>query len=208
MPKQSKLSVTIIVIAISILAVVGVKYFMGSSKGGLMNSNQTKIRGNHDAPIKITEFIDFQCPACANGSKYIKKMMEQHPSLIRLQLKHFPLQMHKFGVLSSQYAECSAEQGKFWEMHDMLLARQNNWKRLADPRPAFDLMAIEAKIDRKTLRECIADGRAMKVINRNQAEGVSRNIRSTPTYVVNGKMVVGQKSLEMEINKHLEENNN
>ena len=208
MPKKSKMSVAITMIIISILAVAGIKYFMGSSKGSLINSGQAKIRGEQDAPIKITEFIDFQCPACANGSKYIKGMMEQYPALIRLQLKHFPLAMHKFGVLSSQYAECSAEQGKFWDMHDMLLARQNNWKRLADARPAFDIMAIEANINKGALNECIDSGRAMKVINKNKAEGNSRNIRSTPTYIVNGKMVVGQKSLAMEINNHLGENGN
>lgn len=204
MPKQSKNVAAITIIIACIAAVIGIKYYRDAS-GGAVNSTQAKVKGDKDAPLKITEFIDFQCPACANGSKYLKDVMENHPSLIRLELKYFPLQMHKFGVLSAQYAECAAQQGKFWQMHDLLLARQNNWSRLVDPRPAFELMAKEAKIDVPMLDVCVAGDEALAAIERNRVEGNSRQIRSTPTYFVNGKLVVGQKSLEMEINNRLEE---
>ena len=89
-------------------------------------------------------------------------------------------------------------------MHDLLLARQNNWKRLDDPRPAFNQMASEAGIDKQELQTCVASGRPDKMIERNRIEGSGRRIRSTPTYFVNGKMVVGQKSLELKINEYLE----
>ena len=205
MAKKTKKTITILIIVIGITVVFGVKNYFGSSKNRSTPSNLAKIKGRSDAPVKVTEFIDFQCPACAFGAKYLKEVMQRHPELIRLQLKHFPLQMHKHGFLSAQYAECSAEQGKFWQMHDLLLARQNNWKRLDDPRPAFDQMISEAGIDARTIKECVESGRADKIIERNRTEGGNRKIRSTPTYFVNGKMVVGKKSLELEINRYLEE---
>ena len=205
MAQKSKKTITLLIIFIGIAVVFGAKIYFGSSKDHSMSGSFAKIKGSNDAPVKVTEFIDFQCPACAFGAKYLKEVMQRHPELIRLQLKHFPLQMHKHGFLSAQYAECSAEQGKFWQMHDLLLARQNNWKRLDDPRPAFDQMISEAGIDAKAIKECVGSGRADRIIERNRTEGGNRKIRSTPTYFVNGKMVVGKKSLELEINRYLEE---
>jgi len=204
MARKSKKTTTFMVVFISIIVVLGVKAYLDSSKGSSANQIQAKVKGDADAPIKVVEFIDFQCPACAKGSKYLKEEMQRHPQLIRLQLKHFPLSMHRHGFLSAQYAECAAEQGKFWQMHDLLLARQNNWKRLDNPRPAFIQMINEASIDEQKLETCIESGRADKIIEQNRLEGASRSIRSTPTYFVNGKMVVGKKSLEMKINEYLE----
>jgi len=204
MSRKSKKTTTLMVVFISVIVVLGVKAYLDSSKNSSANQSQAKVKGDADAPLKVTEFIDFQCPACAKGSKYLKEEMQRHPQLIRLQLKHFPLSMHRHGYLSAQYAECAAEQGKFWQMHDLLLTRQNNWKRLDDPRPAFVQMINEAHIDEQKLKACIASGRANKIIEQNRVEGVGRRIRSTPTYFVNGKMVVGQKSLEMKINEYLE----
>jgi len=194
------------VIVFCLIAVFGAKAYFDASKGSLAGDDQAKIKGDSNAPLKITEFIDFQCPACAKGAMYLKTEMQRHPGMIRLQLKHFPLQMHQFGFLSAQYAECAAEQGKFWLLHDLLLARQNNWKRLENPRQAFDQMVNEAGIDERQLKTCIKSGRADKIIQQNRAEGSNRRIRSTPTYFVNGKMIVGKKSLELEINKYLETN--
>ena len=204
MSRKSKKTTTLMVVVISVIVVLGAKAYLDSTKNSSANQSQAKVKGGTDAPLKVTEFIDFQCSACANGSKYLKEEMQRHPQLIRLQLKHFPLSMHRHGYLSAQYAECAAEQGKFWQMHDLLLARQSNWKRLDDPRPAFTQMINEADIDEQKMKTCVASGRADKVIERNKVEGAGRNIRSTPTYFVNGRMVVGQKSLEMKINEYLE----
>jgi len=206
MSKKSKKMTTALMIVFCLIAVFGAKAYFGSSRNGLAADAQAKIKGDKNAPLKITEFIDFQCPACALGAMYLKAEMQRHPDLIRLQLKHFPLQMHRYGFLSAQYAECAAEQGKFWPLHDLLLARQNNWKRLDNPRPAFDQMVNEARIDEQQLKACIKSGRADKIIQRNRTEGSNRSIRSTPTYFVNGKMIVGKKSLELEINQYLEAN--
>lgn len=206
MSKKSKKIITALIIIFCLIAVFGVKAYFGLSKGRLTADAKAKVKGDNDAPLKITEFIDFQCPACAKGAMYLKAEMQRHPGLIRLQLKHFPLQMHRHGFLSAQYAECAAEQGKFWAMHDLLLARQSNWKRLDNPRPAFDQMVNEARIDERQLQACIKSGRADKIIQQNKTEGSDRGVRSTPAYFVNEKMVVGKKSLELEIKQYLEAN--
>lgn len=206
MPKISKKFTTIFIVIACVALVYGVKFVAGLSKNGVSTGSFTKVKGNNDAPIKITEFIDFQCPACAQGSQYLKGEIEKYPEAIRLQLKHYPLAMHRYGLLSARYAECAAQQGQFWPFHDVLLARQGNWKRLTDAEPAFVRMASEVNLDSRKLEACLKGEKADKIIEKNKAEGKSLGVRSTPTYVVNGKIIVGKQSLELEITKLLREN--
>jgi len=73
MPKNKKKFITILIVIACIAAVYGVKTYMGSTKGYISMVDRLKVQGNNDAPLKITEFIDFECPACALGSKYLKQ---------------------------------------------------------------------------------------------------------------------------------------
>lgn len=208
MRKKSKKLTSIMIILVALAVVYGAKSLIGASGDGLAAGSYAKVKGEDDAPLKITEFIDFECPACAHGAKYLKEIMGEHPGLIRLQLKHFPLQMHRYGLLSSQYAECASQQGEFWPYHDLLIERQGNWKQLADATPAFEQIAKEVGLDQAMLSSCLVGSKAAKIIEKNKLEGQSLQIRSTPTYFVNGEMVVGQKSLQLKIEKYLQENGN
>jgi len=200
-------NLTVALIVIGCIAVVlGVKAMKGNGVGSFKSADNPRAKGDERAPLKITEYIDFQCPACAAGSKYLSETFEEHPDLIRLQMKYFPLQMHKHGYTSAFYAECAAQQGKFWPYHDLLLNRQPNWKRLDDAGPAFEKMADDVQMDREKLNTCLQSDQVKRAIEKNILEGQGLGIRSTPTYYVNGKMVVGMQSLQMEINKHLNEN--
>ena len=205
MAKRSKKLVTLLVVSVCVVAVLGIRVVVGKTQGKLSGDEFTKVKGSKDAPLKITEFIDFQCPACAFGAVYLNEMMEKHPKLIRLTVKYFPLAMHQHGMLSAGYAECAVAQGKFWPFYDLILSRQNNWKQLEDPRPAFEQMGKEVGLDLQAMQTCLEGMDVVKTIEKNRAEGQTLSIRSTPTYFVNGKMVVGQKSLEQEITPHLKE---
>lgn len=176
------------------------------SKKNVTSKTFARVKGEDNAPIKVKEFIDFQCPACAHGAKYLKETMIKYPGAIRLELGHYPLKSHQFGLLGSRYAECALQQGKFWPFHDLLLARQGNWNRLADAQPAFKRIAQEVDLNTKKLETCLQSDEADKAIEKNRDEGKKLGVRSTPTYFVNGKMIVGRKSLELEINRLLEKN--
>jgi protein-disulfide isomerase len=208
MTKKSKKWSTVLIIIVCCAAVWGAKTFIWPSKGSLSVAAQSKIKGELNAPLKITEFIDFQCPACAKGSEYLAQTFEAHPHLIRLQLKHFPLSMHTHGQTSALYAECAAQQGLFWPMHDLLIERQGNWKRLDNAQPAFNQMAKEAQLNLQELNACLQGDKAYRMIEKNKAEGRNLGIRSTPTYFVNGNMAVGMQSLQQEVNKYLSANGN
>lgn len=206
MSKISKKTAVILTVLICLVAVYGAKFGIGYFRKNTPKASAGKVKGAENAPIKVTEFIDFQCPACARGAAYLKEKIQQYPAAIRLELKHYPLAMHQHGFLSSQYAECAASQGKFWSYHDLLLARQSNWKRLVDAQPAFERIADEVHLDKAELQVCLQNEATDAIIEKNRAEGKKLGVRSTPTYFVNGKMIVGKKSLDEEIVKLLKKN--
>ena len=206
MAKISRQSATILIVIICVVSVYATKFLVSAFRKDGSSTNVSRMKGSNNAPIKVTEFIDFQCPACAHGAAYLKKTIEEYPEAIRLELRHYPLQSHQYGFISSRYAECAARQEKFWPVHDLLLARQSNWKRLADATPAFEQIAIDSNLDQQELKACLDEGAVDEIIQKNKDEGKALGIRSTPTYFVNGKMIVGKKSLEDEITKLLEKN--
>lgn len=206
MARISKNTATFLIILGCVIVVHATKFLIHRFRGDITQTAGAKTTGNKDAPIKITEFIDFQCPACAGGSAYLKKTVEQYPEAIWLEVKHYPLQMHRHGWLSSQYVECAARQDKFWPFQNLVLARQRNWGRLLDAGPAFEQIAKESRVDLKDLRKCLEDESLDEDIQKDKDEGKAIGLKSTPTYVVNGEMIVGSKSLQNKVAELLKDN--
>ena len=78
------------------------------------------IRGSDGASVKIVEFSDFECPFCKRTIPTIEALFEKYGDKISLEYRHFPLAIHA----SAEASECAGEQGKFWEMHDMIFGVQ------------------------------------------------------------------------------------
>ncbi len=198
MLKISKKSLSVLIIVLGVCVVFAVQAAKPKKKE-VVDVPSPRSIGPSKAPIQITEFIDFQCPACAKGAIYLKKLRQEHPKAIRLQMKYFPLSMHKFGFISAEYAECAARQGKFWSFQDNLVERQSQWSNLLDVKSVFEIMAIESNVDLKTLRTCLEDKSVKEQVEKDQEEGKIFGVSSTPTYFINNKMVVGSKLLEDEM---------
>lgn len=90
------------------------------------------IEGNAQAKVVIAEFSDFQCPFCKRWSdQNLARIRERLGDDVAFAFLHFPLtQIHPNAGNASLAATCAEDQGKFWEMHDMLFARQNEWQGL------------------------------------------------------------------------------
>jgi len=201
----SKKITTIVLIFIIIAGAYGIKLFFSSqgvdSKGGSL----ARIKGEESALVQITEFIDFQCPACALGAKYLKKVMKDKPSLIRLEMKYYPLErIHKHAILSAQYTECAAREGKFWSLYDLIIERQRQWYKLDEAKPIFDLMVNEIGLDKEKMASCLDDEKILEIIQKDKEQGKAIGLRSTPTYVVNGEVIVGVKSLKKKLESYLQ----
>jgi protein-disulfide isomerase len=196
---MNKLQSTLVIMLVLFGFIAGVKIFL-APKNTEINIQEARAKGNPQARVKIVEFIDFQCPACAYGMKYLKTFVDQHPNDVYLQVRYFPLtNMHHHAMISALYSECAARQGKFWALEDLMMPQQGQWAQLISPEPVFKAMASQVGMDILKLNACLASDDARKVINDEKSLGQSLGIISTPTYFINNKMVVGVKSLQDEL---------
>lgn len=183
------------VLVILVIAVLfGIKtYKAGSEKhfDGSVALDAARTKGNPAALVKVVEYTDFQCPACARASVVLENAFKKYPGKIFLEHKHFPLSMHAHARRASIYAECSAQQGKFWPFYDVLFNSQNRWESLAAVDAYFGELAVSLGMDGVKLSVCVNGGVAEKRVQQDVAGGDARGVKSTPTFLVNGKVAVG-----------------
>lgn len=82
--------------------------------------------GSGNAPIKIVEFSDFECPFCERVYPTIKALREKYGDKISLEYRQYPLSFHPNAQKAAEASECAGEQGKFWEMHDAMFEAQKS----------------------------------------------------------------------------------
>src|SRR3989338_8276966 len=148
--------------------------------------------GNSDARVTIVEFGDYQCGACAVAHPIIKQVISQYqPSELSFVFRHFPLQSHRNAMVAAQSAEAAGEQGKYWEMHDKIYEKQDEW---AENARAFEIMqgyASELGLDMDKFKQAVEQERYKEKILADQSEGLEIGINATPTFFINGEPFVG-----------------
>jgi protein-disulfide isomerase len=148
------------------------------------------IYGNPDAPVTIVEFTDFQCPFCARGATTIKQVAQKYPNDVRIVLKHFPLNFHKEAEGASKAALAAGEQGKFWEMHDILFENQKSWGG-QDMKAVTTGYATQLGLDVERFQRDYDNPAFAQVIKDDMAVGGKVGVRGTPHFFVNGRRISG-----------------
>ncbi len=207
MLKISKKILTVVVVISTVLLVFTAQFVANQFRRIPKESSSIELparaKGNPQASIKIIEFIDFQCPACAKGYQLIDEYLKKNPDKLYVELRYFPLAMHKHGLLSARLAECAVRQEKFWPFMDLLIARQSEWAAMIDPMPSFEEIAKQTGVNNDQIKECLKDTSVDKVIQADVDEGKMRAVVSTPSYFINHEMVVGTKSLQAKLDELL-----
>lgn len=192
--KSSKNSTAAFIIILCVVAVVGIDYKQRHQTSPLDKYDQARSKGNVEAPLRITEFVDFTCEQCARGSKLLKEYMQKYPDGIFLDMKYFPLGALN-SMIAAKYAECAAEQDKFWAFHDFVFENQSEWGNLLKIKKYFAKISPELKLDVPKLEACVEHKQTGRAVDKDRILGEAHSVRSTPTYFVNGKMFVGVESL-------------
>ena len=160
-----------------------------------------RSKGSPNAPVAIYEMSDFQCPFCRQHA------METFPQLDKLYLEtgkvrytfvNFPIpQLHPNATVAAEFAMCAAKIDKFWPVHDLIFKYQNSWKSLPDPGAFLLTLADSAGVRRSDLLPCLTAGATRELV-RKEAEEVARvGIGSTPTFVIEGKLLRGAAPLDV-----------
>jgi protein-disulfide isomerase len=166
--------------------------------------------GPADAPVTIVEFADFECPFCARAFSVLETMANTtYKDKMKVIFKNYPLNVHPWAIKAAEAAECARLQNPnaFWDFARYFYSNQGsiNPKNLQDQ---VDKEAANLKLDGPSLKVCMGSAQASDRVKRDQADGNSIKVTSTPTLFVNGIPVVGLpegKVLEFVINSELAE---
>lgn len=178
---------------------------MTGPKGRVLLDKRVSARsqGRPWAPLWIVEFTDFQCPACRQAASMMEDYLSRHPSEIFFQVRYSPLlRSRRYALKSALYADCAAEQKKFWEFHDLLFDRQLEWSASEDPDALFREYAWTAGVDRGRLEACVADPRTKQRVITEKDESIRLGVAETPTFFINGKRAVGTEALRRELENY------
>jgi len=150
------------------------------------------IKGNPEAPVTIIEYSDFQCPACAAMYPRVKAITRDFSDDVRFVYRHFPLtQIHPNAQLAGQASEAADMQGTFWEYHDLLFERQNDWAQLrgGDVEDFFVGLAGELELDTEKFRQDMESREARTAVVEDSRDAAAANLPGTPTFFMNGEII-------------------
>ena len=164
------------------LAVIYFAFFAplpGLDVSSLERGGHTK--GSADAKVSIVEFSDFQCPACGAFYPTMNRITSEFPENVKVTYRHFPLRQHQYAQKAAEASECAAEQGKFWEMHDVMFENQSALT-------ITDLAGYASRLglDSAQFGQCLADGKYASKVASDLSYGASIGVDATPTVYING----------------------
>ncbi len=151
-------------------------------------------KGDPNAPVKLVEYADFECPAC--GSMEAELVEANFDALyvetgkVQFIYRDLPLtSIHASAQLTAEVARCAGDQSRFWPVHDAIFATQKQWAQKSDARDLILKAAEQAGANRSQLESCLADGTHTAAVNASASEAVSRGVNSTPTVYINDTKV-------------------
>jgi protein-disulfide isomerase len=162
------------------------------------------VRGKADAAVTIEEFGDFQCPPCSLMSGELHKLSEEYGSRFRLIFHQFPLAMHQHAREAAIASEAAYEQGKFWEMHDVLYKEQALWSKAPDVPVLLAGYAGSIGLDVERFKRDLVKPEVIARVDADQKMGTSRGVTSTPTLFLNNSLVPANELNPASLHKAIE----
>jgi protein-disulfide isomerase len=150
--------------------------------------------GNANAPVVITEYADYQCPACQTFDMVqfpdiVRQLVET--GKVRWRYRDFPLNSHPFARLAAHSAACADDQGRYWEQHASIYQGQSNWARETEPSGTFRGYAERIGLDLKVYDECMMSAKYAGRIQASYDEGVRVGVNGTPTFLIGDRLYGG-----------------
>ena len=140
------------------------------------------LLGRADAPVKLVEFSDFQCPYCVLATPEVHRILKAYPEQVSLVFKQYPLDTHSQAALAAAAALAAQRQGKFWEMHDGLFDLQGRLSR-----DAIFKVASKIGLDMKKFEADLTSPEVQKSLVQDIQDGDNAGVNGTPTIFVNGQ---------------------
>jgi len=179
---------------VTVLLFAGAFYFAGQAKKAGNEGIEiiTHAKGNAESAVVLTEYSDFQCPACGATFPLVTQLLNQYADDLRFEYKHFPIErLHPYALQAAMAAEAAGQQGKFFEFHDLLFENQDEWSRSATPNLFFAQYAEQLGLDMDQFKRQSNASALRDKVQAEMAEGRDLGITGTPTFFLNGQIMRG-----------------
>lgn len=164
---------------------------------GLKPESSVPARGNLASSVVVTEYSDFECPACRVAySLIVQPLYEKYKDRVRFEMKQFPLlTVHRYALPLAEASECAADQGKFWEFVDTAFTAQLQMDKDQKTVAPADITtwAQELKLDMPLFDRCTRSHIKRKAIMDEFDAGRKLGVNGTPTFFINGQLVPQDK---------------
>lgn len=148
-------------------------------------------RGPENARVTITEYGDYNCPSCKiyHELGIIQQVLDDFPDDVRFVFRHFPIITPDSPELA-EAAECAADQGAFWDLHDILFTFGPS-----HPSDVVDY-ANQIGLDQTTFETCVDSRQYFELVNEQLREAFGIGFRGTPSFLINETVLAGPPSYE------------
>lgn len=167
----------------------------------LMNRPQVKANtmGDPNAPVKIIEYSDFQCPYCGQFTLDTEqKLIDAYIATGKVYFEY-----HSFGdfigaesARAAEAAYCAGDQNKFWEMHDIIFANQSGENQGHFSDKFLTVLAEKVSLDMGQFTDCFKNGKHADTVKQDGVAARQAGVKATPSFTINGKLVEGAQPFE------------
>lgn len=207
-----------ILLAVLLIAGIGTLSYVSTRPGQAVSQidstiapvpNQGHVMGSDAARVEVVEFADFECPACGSFATLAEPDIRArliNTGLIRFRFMDLPLNIHRNTWAAHRAAWCAGEQGRFWEMHDIIFQNQDRWSGEATRRPDGVIAGLARQIglNMDQYESCVSTRKYDPQIQANVDEAVRRQVQSTPTFLIGTKRVASAIPYD-EFRRHVDE---
>ena len=148
--------------------------------------------GDPEAPVTLMEFGDYESEVCAKANEVVKQLLDEYEGKIKFNFRHFPLtRIHQRSLKASEAAVAAGQEGKFWEMHNVLFANRRNLGTTS-----LKLYSKEAGVHNKKFLDDLVNAIYGWQVQGDLKEGIDRGVKDVPAFFVNDELVEGRPTFD------------
>lgn len=148
--------------------------------------------GNPDAHVTLMEFGEYESEACAKANEVVKRLLDHYEGKIRFNFRHFPqTRIHQRSLKAGEAAVAAAQQGKFWEMHNVLFENRRNLGTTS-----LKLHSREAGVVDKKFLDHLVNGTYGWQVQDDLRDGIEMGVKDVPAFFINGEPITGKPTFE------------
>jgi protein-disulfide isomerase len=148
--------------------------------------------GKKDAPVTLVEFGEYENEDCAKAHEIVKRLLEEFEGKVKFNFRHFPLtKIHQRSLKAGEAAVAAAQEGKFWEMHNILFDNRRNLGTTS-----LKLHSREAGINNKKFLDNLVNATYGWQVQGDIREGIEKGVTNVPAFFINGEPLNGKPTYE------------